>query len=87
MSSSARKAFHTRDGDAEMKSALAILLLVAACEVVGALVWDRLIVREENCDAGEAALCLVSIFFIQPEHEDRPGIKELERHYRHLKGH
>jgi hypothetical protein len=47
-----------------MKLIVPVLIVAAALECAGALVFDRVIVAEENCNSGPAAMCLESLFFL-----------------------
>ena len=41
-----------------------VLLLVAVCDIAGATAFEKLI-RPVNCDTSDAAVCLVSLFYLE----------------------
>jgi hypothetical protein len=47
-----------------MKIIIPVLIVAAALECCGAVVYDRVIVAEENCASGPDAVCVESLFFL-----------------------
>lgn len=46
-------------------SAFTVVLIAVLLELVVAIVWDGLIVRDSNCDSGDAAVCVETLGFLE----------------------
>ena len=59
-------AHETAFGTQRVKFILIVLLLAAACEVAEVVAFDAIVVADNNCDSGDAAVCLESLFYLAP---------------------
>jgi len=56
-----------------MKYILFVLMLTAAFEVFGAAMFDAVIMSDDNCGAGDAAVCVESLYFLEMHGYPRDG--------------